>query len=507
MATLGAPAPLVPQIRVTPVQGPLDMLKSAQDVLGNLGDNGPSGPSVPQQRFDVEQQKAQDIQRMAAQYGSDLDGFVNAVSQKYPKEGYEMGKAAEEWRKAKVETDIQNSTLSGKMLEQGGRMLLLSSSMPALYPVLKSGLTAMAARVPGGAVLAQGLPDPNDPDLQTKLENIAQHTQNLAAYFEQRQKAGDSFLNDKHTLAAAQLLGAANTPELRQHTVQQLNLLGMGGYASMWGDAATAQAYAEAHKDDKPDKDKDRIANMTGGLTGTAGLELAQYMTEHGITNPFDPRLKGVVNTIRAKEKQAITFAAPTVPVQSNPVQGYLGSVISGALQMKDVPAAGGMRNAVIGALQEQGYDLNKPLTAQAQARVDLAKLVLPQISEVQALAQKINQMGLMGTVGGRWRSLISGESAADSMSGLTPAQKQLVGQFVTQAELLATGTAMTHFGARASGPAVAGMQKMLGAGNKDLDVFLGDLEGAQRVLGGYAQGMPGATKHGESDKDPLGIR
>ena len=179
---------------------------------------------------------------------------------------------------------------------------------------------------------------------------------------------------------------------------------------------------------------------------------------------------------------------------------GYKNGVISGAQKLTDVPAAGGMRNAVIGQLQKEGYDLNRPLGAQAEARVELAKMVVPQVAQVQDLARKIDAAGLMGTFGGRFRSLAAHESAADELAGLTPDQQHLIGQFVTQAELLTSGTAMTHYGARAGGDAARVLRDQLDPKNKSIDTYLGDLEAAQSVLGGYAQGQPGATKRGGGD-------
>jgi hypothetical protein len=205
-----------------------------------------------------------------------------------------------------------------------------------------------------------------------------------------------------------------------------------------------------------------------------------------------------------AKQTAGAATAAPNQP-PSDAVLGYRDDIISGASKLSDVPAAHGMRDSVVAQLRKEGYDLNKPLTAQAQARVDLAKLVLPQVGEVRDMAKKIDAMGLMGTMGGRWRSLTAGESAADAIAGLTPAQRQLIGQFVAQADLLSSGTAMTHFGARAGGAAVDAMRQQLDPKNKSLDVYLGNLEAASNVLGGYAKGLPGATKHDAGASDTTG--
>ena len=202
------------------------------------------------------------------------------------------------------------------------------------------------------------------------------------------------------------------------------------------------------------------------------------------------------------KLKQAAA-AGGTDGAPSDAVLGYRDDIISGASKLSDVPAAHGMRDSVVAQLRKEGYDLNKPLTGQAQARVDLARMVLPQVQEVRDMAQKIDQQGLMGTVGGRWRSILAHESAAGDIAGLTPEQKQLVGQFVAQAEFLSSGTAMTHYGARAGGQVVEQFRDQLDPRNKDLDTYLGNMNAVQSVLGGYAKGMPGATKRAGAGETP----
>lgn len=163
------------------------------------------------------------------------------------------------------------------------------------------------------------------------------------------------------------------------------------------------------------------------------------------------------------------------------------------------------LKNAVALAL---GPGDTTKLTAQAQNSKESATTLLPFIDRVQALATQIDKMGLTGTVGGRLRSLLNGESAATDISGLTKAQQQLVGQFVTEAGYLKSGINKMHMGARGAGSpqmdAVTG--PLLDPGDKGLDVYIGNLNGARELMRGYAAAGEAAPTTGTA-KDPLGIR
>jgi hypothetical protein len=151
---------------------------------------------------------------------------------------------------------------------------------------------------------------------------------------------------------------------------------------------------------------------------------------------------------------------------------------------LTQVPSA--MRSAVVSQLQPG--ELTK-ITAQDQAMMTLAQKTIPSIDRVEALAKQINDLGLMGTVGGNWRSLVSGQSAATDLAGLTPAQQQLVGQFVTEAGLITSGVARVHGGARGGGsPQMQAMLKpILEPNSSTLDTYIGHLEGARDFMKVYA--------------------
>lgn len=176
---------------------------------------------------------------------------------------------------------------------------------------------------------------------------------------------------------------------------------------------------------------------------------------------------------------------------------GAINQLQDGTLKFESVPKE--LKIPLLAYSHQNGLDptWSMPLTAQVLARDQFAAQVAPQIDKVRAMAKQIDDMGLMGTLAGRWRDLASKESTvADIMpalvKGFTPEQQRLIGNFVTQADLLSTGTAMSHFGARASGAAVQNMRDNLDPKGKDLPSYLGSLDATQNTLLGYATEMPG---------------
>lgn len=172
-------------------------------------------------------------------------------------------------------------------------------------------------------------------------------------------------------------------------------------------------------------------------------------------------------------------------------------------ITIQQVPETGGIRNAVVKQLQPG--ELNK-LTAQGKQMKETATTLLPLIDKVQGLAQQLDSQGLMGTIGGRERSFSALESAAADLKGLTPQQRKLVGEFASAGGLLITGIARAHGGARAGGSPqmVEHLSKLMDAGNKDINTFLGNLQGERDFMSAYSD--MGATKPA-AGKDPLGIR
>lgn len=242
-----------------------------------------------------------------------------------------------------------------------------------------------------------------------------------------------------------------------------------------------------------------QLADRENALTDLGKKQQDLEVKWHAATDANEKeRLKAEWTRI-GLERQKMVEANTQTPEDQEKIQGYIEQLKSNPnMALTTVPAAKGMRDSVVSQLRKEGYDLSQPLTTQTRGRIEFSKAVEPQITQVRDLAKKINDLGLMGTVGGRWRSLVSGESAASSLSGLTPAQKQLVGQFVTQSGLLVSAIGVAHGGARGGGSPqlLEQLKPMLDPHNKDLDTFIGNLEGAHTVINGYVHmgDRPGAT-------------
>jgi hypothetical protein len=225
----------------------------------------------------------------------------------------------------------------------------------------------------------------------------------------------------------------------------------------------------------------------------------------------FDPAkrtvtdLKGndITATAKPMPPASVQLAGVTDPKAVSKWVDQLRNPSSG-ITLAMVPS--GLRTAVIEQL-EPG-EVTK-LTAASQSMKELATSLEPQIQKVSDLAKQINDQGFMGTTGGRWRDILSKEGAADSIAGLTPEQKRLVGQFVTQAGLLKSGIARAHGGARGGGSIqmLESLSPILDPANKDLDVYLGNLIGAKDVIHGYAHMGESDIGGSASAKDPMGIR
>ena len=164
-------------------------------------------------------------------------------------------------------------------------------------------------------------------------------------------------------------------------------------------------------------------------------------------------------------------------------------------------PDAKALKLAVTNGLIKSGVNVTQ-LTNQSKFMRESAQSILPMIDKVQTLGQQIDQMGLMGTVGGRERRLAAGESAAASLMGLTPEQRKTVGEFASAAGLLNSGVARAHGGARGGGSIqmIEQMEKLLDAKNKDLPTYLGALQGARDWMQNYADMGGKITTGGAAD-------
>jgi hypothetical protein len=188
----------------------------------------------------------------------------------------------------------------------------------------------------------------------------------------------------------------------------------------------------------------------------------------------------------RADAQLAMKQRSAAAGLDPDAVAGWVQHVMDNGTFV-GVPA--NVKNQVMGELKRLNVNV-QDLTNADLTRRNVARTIEPKIEAVKEMAKQIDQMGLTGTLGGRWRKIVSGETAASDLTDLTPAQKQLVGKFATEASgLLLSGIAMAHGGARGGGSPqlLEQIKQYLDPGNKDLNVYLGNLDGAKEFIHGYA--------------------
>src|SRR5262245_37393649 len=158
------------------------------------------------------------------------------------------------------------------------------------------------------------------------------------------------------------------------------------------------------------------------------------------------------------------------------------------------------LQQAVQASLATKGVSLNK-ITAQTRGQMETAKEILPHISTIRREAQELDQLGLMGPIGSRWRDLVLGKVGASELVG-GGANGRKAAKFMTDVGLLMTAVARAHGGARGGGSPMMleHMQHIMGAHGKDLQMFLGNLDSAREWMQGYAtQDQPGGGRYDES--------
>ena len=210
---------------------------------------GSAGPTKGQLDFVSEEQQRQDVSALAQQYGSDYDGLVNAVSQKYPETGYKLAQELEKRRQEAAKSDVERSKSKAAQLDDAATFIKGAMENPAIYPDVRN-----AAVQKFGALADRFLPQPTDPDLQNKLAGVLKTTQDTNTYLKGRSEAAQQFVDGKKMEGALGLLAISNTPETRKASEQALTTIGMGSLSQAIPDAATAQDRLAAYQAQQPQK-------------------------------------------------------------------------------------------------------------------------------------------------------------------------------------------------------------------------------------------------------------
>lgn len=180
-------------------------------------------------------------------------------------------------------------------------------------------------------------------------------------------------------------------------------------------------------------------------------------------------------------------------------------------IQTSEGPMSWGHGGQAAPIMGPGGEPVEAPLTASTRTMMDGAKQILPQITEVDKLAQELDKRGLFGPVMSRVREAAAKVGTIDENDfDKSSAQLQqfasafnaavdadpklstdaLVGQFSVELGLLASGAGRIHGGARGGGSIqmIDYMKNML-SGNSSYQMFHGRLTGLNTYMAKYAKG------------------
>lgn len=148
--------------------------------------------------------------------------------------------------------------------------------------------------------------------------------------------------------------------------------------------------------------------------------------------------------------------------------------------------------------ITEGGKPLEHQMTPQLRQMSETANDILPQMKRIQETAEKLDQLGFMGPLAGRWRDFVTKKIGAGELAGGNAENARLLGKFQSQIGLLTTAVARAHGGARAGGSIqmVEHLKEIMNPEGKDLPTFLGALSGVQDWMEQYAQ-------HTKKDEEP----
>ncbi len=141
------------------------------------------------------------------------------------------------------------------------------------------------------------------------------------------------------------------------------------------------------------------------------------------------------------------------------------------------------------------GKPLDPTVSANVVTQRTNASNVRAHIAEINREAQQIDQLGLMGPVGGRWADFLAGRVGAGELAAGDPTKAKLLGKFRADVGLLKSGVAMVHGGSRGGGsPAIAArMDALINADHMDLPLF----EGATSSFDEWLKTYEGPAKAG----------
>lgn len=137
--------------------------------------------------------------------------------------------------------------------------------------------------------------------------------------------------------------------------------------------------------------------------------------------------------------------------------------------------------------IADLGGNVSK-LTSSSRTMKEMATEVLPHIDRIQAEAEELNKLGLLGPISSRWREFVSGKIGAGEFAGGNAETAKLIGRFRADAGLLQTAVMKAHVGARGSSQLLDHFSDLLGAEKADISTFTGELSGFKDWMKDYSK-------------------
>lgn len=258
------------------------------------------GPTAAMTKLAIDQQKQGELQQLAGQYLSDpnnmdYDGYVNAVSQKYPEDALRMKALLETSRKDHAETTAAQSKATAGMLDAFKPVVRAWTVNPTSYtPDARSQAVQQITSTFGptyGSLADQSLPQPGDPNTTDKLENVYRIIDSHADFLKDRADAFQTYANGKLVEGTLKNLAIADTPDKWAIAAREAKGGGTGDLVDLAGNADGAKAMLAKRQGLEPQKAE------------SEGSDFKQYATKvaRDMGKTYDDLTSADMDKIRAK--------------------------------------------------------------------------------------------------------------------------------------------------------------------------------------------------------------
>jgi hypothetical protein len=195
-----------------------------------------------------------------------------------------------------------------------------------------------------------------------------------------------------------------------------------------------------------------------------------------------------------------------TEPQDPAKVNYWADQALMDSKNFSNMPGDTALKDAVSTELARRGVPITN-LDANSRQQALAARDVSTILPEFEREAKQVNDLKLMGPVGGRWAEFLNGKIGASELAGGNAQNAELLNRFLGNAKFLTGALGRMHFGMRGGLAGAAGFEDMLGTGWKDYSGFKGSLDAAKDWVKTYSAKLPqtAAGLQGGPPKPPGG--